>query len=422
VNQSEMQVLGAILQEPQQIAKVQAFVSEADFQTENGRLIFSAVKKLGEKADVFTVAELTGIDVSYLGEISYNCVNSDNSAAYAEVMRSESVKNQLVTLANTIAEGVRDGVEAVSIISNTSAALSDLSRSGSRRTQYIIGEAIKNLINDIDERSEGRGMVYDTGIAELNEKLPFEGGKLYLLGGQSGMGKTTVAQKFIEAQACTGVPVYFSSLEMQATELAKRMIQSAGSVPGKLFKRPDKHIGAYHSNLAVGVTNTKDHNIMIDEDGSVSVQDIILRARSWLNQQKTYQENQRGVLVVDYVQLMNYDRSREVQELGLITKALKSFAKEMNIPVIALVQLNRDYLKRPLDDRRPIVKDIKGSGAMEADSDGVILCHREEYYNEDTPDKGVLELIIGKSRDGETGTIRTIGEMQYFRIKEISGF
>ena len=92
----------------------------------------------------------------------------------------------------------------------------------------------------------------------------------------------------------------------------------------------------------------------------------------------------------------------------------------MNIPVIALVQLNRDYLKRPANERRPIVKDIKGSGGMEADSDGIILCHREEYYDEDTPDKGILELIIGKSRDGETGTVRTIGEMQYFRVKDIA--
>ena len=116
---------------------------------------------------------------------------------------------------------------------------------------------------------------------------------------------------------------------------------------------------------------------------------------------------------------MNYNRSNEVQELAAITKALKSFAKEMNIPVIALVQLNREYLKRPASERRPIVKDIKGSSGMEADSDGIILCHREEYYDEDTPDKGILELIIGKARDGKTGTVRTLGEMEYFRVRDI---
>jgi len=418
-NEAERQVIGALLDSPELISKVQGILSDDDFLTPPAKTVFQAVKKLGSEADVFTISEKTGIDVNQLSEISFDCVSPDNAPAYAKVLKQESNKVKLIQLANDIQEAVNQGSELETIVSDTSARLSDLNRSHGRKTQFILGSAVKNLLDDIDERANGKGMVYDTGIQELNEKMPFEGGKLYLLGGQSGMGKTTVAQKFMEVQAKTKVPVYFSSIEMKSTEVAKRMIQSAGSVSGKLFKRPDKEMSNYHSALAAGVNAVKDHNILIDEDSSVGVQDIILRARAWFNQQDIYQKESRGVLFVDYVQLMNYDRSREVQELALITKALKGFAKEMNIPVVALVQLNRDYLKRPVGERRPIVKDIKGSGGMEADSDGIILCHREEYYDEDTPDKGILELIIGKSRDGETGAIRTLGKMHYFRVEDI---
>lgn len=418
MTESEIQVLGAILSDYKQIEKAQAILSKDDFQTVNGQLIFEAVKKLGSEADVFTVSDMTNIDLDVLSDFSMQCLNPDNCKAYSVALKEESTKNKLILLANSISESVQQGYDAVSIIGSASASLSDLSRSGSDTTRYSIGKAIKNLLNDLDERAEGRGMVYNTGITELNEKLPFEGGKLYLIGGQSGMGKSIVAQKFIETQLADGVPVFFSSLEMQATEIAKRMIQSAGSVPGKLFKRPDKFLGEYSSELATGVNINKDYSLEIDQDGNVGVQDIILRSRAWFNQQDAYLEKNRGVLVVDYIQLMNYDRGNEVRELALITKALKAFSKEMNIPVIGLVQLNREYLKRPKGEHRPIVKDIKGSGGMEADSDGILLVHREEYYDEDTPDKGILELIIGKSRDGETGTIRTHAEMHYFRIKD----
>jgi replicative DNA helicase len=418
-NEAERQVIGALIDSPELITKVQGILNDDDFLSQEARLVFQAIKKLGVEADVFTLAEKTAICITELSDLNVGCANSGNALAYSKLLKKESAKFKLIQLSNDIQEAIRQGSEPIDVISDVSGRLSDLSRSGGRKTQFTLGQATKALVDDMDERAEGRGMVYDTGIAELNDKMPFEGGKLYLIGGQSGMGKTTVAQKFIEVQALTKVPVFFSSIEMKATEVAKRMVQSAGSVPGKVFKRPDKEIANYSSQLSAGINLIKDHNVLIDEDSNVGAQDIILRARAWLNQQQVYQDDERGCLFVDYVQLMNYNRSNEVQELAAITKALKSFAKEMNIPVIALVQLNREYLKRPASERRPIVKDIKGSSGMEADSDGIILCHREEYYDEDTPDKGILELIIGKARDGKTGTVRTLGEMEYFRVRDI---
>tara|TARA_R110000851_G_C13064706_1_gene564319 strand:+ start:707 stop:1999 length:1293 start_codon:yes stop_codon:yes gene_type:complete len=418
-NEAERQVIGALIDSPELITKIQGILSDDDFLGMEARLVFQAIKKMGAEADVFTLAEKTKICITELSELNVGCANAGNAEAYAKLVKKDSSKFKINQLANDMLDAVNQGLEPFEIINSTSARLSDLSRATARKTQFTLGQATKKLISDLDERAEGRGMVYDTGIAELNERMPFEGGKLYLIGGQSGIGKTTVAQKFLEAQAMNNVPSWFSSIEMQATELAKRMVQSAGSAPGKLFKRPDQELGNYYTELAAGVNKIKDYNIMIDEDSNVGVQDIILRARAWLNQQEVYQNEQRGVLFIDYLQLMNYDESRENTELAKITKALKGFAKEMNIPVVALVQLNREYLKRPSSERRPIVKDIKGSSGMEADSDGIILCHREEYYDQDTPEKGILELIVGKARDGEPGTIRTYGEMQFFRVKDM---
>jgi len=418
-NEAERQVIGALIDSPELITKLQGILSDDDFLSMEARLVFQAVKKLGAEADVFTLAEKTKICITELSDLNVGCANASNAQAYAKVLKKESNKFKINQLANDMLEAVNQGLEPFEIINSTSARLSDLSRSGGRKTQFTIGQATKSLLVDLDERAEGRGMVYDTGIDELNEKMPFEGGKLYLVGGQSGMGKTTVAQMFMEAQAKNNVPSWFSSIEMKATELAKRMVQSAGSVPGKLFKRPDQELGNYCQELAAGVDLIKNYNIMIDEDSNVGVQDIILRARAWFNQQEVYQNEQRGVLFIDYIQLMNYDRGSENTELAKITMALKGFAKEMNIPVVALVQLNREYLKRPAAERRPIVKDIKGSSGMEADSDGIILCHREEYYDEDTSEKGILELIVGKARDGKTGTVRTYGQMEFFRVKDI---
>ena len=227
INEAERQVIGALLDSPEMIVKVQGILSDDDFLTAPAKIIFQAVKKLGMEADIFTVSDKTGVDVGKLSEISFDCVSPTNAPAYAKLLKQESNKVKLIQLANDIHTAINQGSELKDIVGDASARLSDLNRSHGRKTQFILGSAVKNLLDDVDERANGKGMVYDSGIAELNEKMPFEGGKLYLLGGQSGMGKTTVAQKFIETQAKTNVPAFFSSIEMKATELAKRMIQSA---------------------------------------------------------------------------------------------------------------------------------------------------------------------------------------------------
>ena len=283
-NEAERQVIGALIDSPELITKVQGILNDDDFLSQEARLVFQAIKKLGVEADVFTLAEKTAICITELSDLNVGCANSGNALAYSKLLKKESAKFKLIQLSNDIQEAIRQGSEPIDVISDVSGRLSDLSRSGGRKTQFTLGQATKALV-------DGRGMVYDTGIAELNDKMPFEGGKLYLIGGQSGMGKTTVAQKFIEVQALTKVPVFFSSIEMKATEVAKRMVQSAGSVPGKVFKRPDKEIANYSSQLSAGINLIKDHNVLIDEDSNVGAQDIILRARAWLNQQQVYQDD-----------------------------------------------------------------------------------------------------------------------------------
>ena len=150
MTESEIQVLGAILSDPMQIEKAQSILSKDDFQTANGQLIFEAVKKLGSEADVFTVSELTKIDLDILSDFSMQCLNPDNCKAYSKALKQESTNIKLINLANSISEAVKQGCEPVSVITDTSARLSELSRLGGRKTQFMLGEAIKHLLNDMD--------------------------------------------------------------------------------------------------------------------------------------------------------------------------------------------------------------------------------------------------------------------------------
>jgi replicative DNA helicase len=156
---------------------------------------------------------------------------------------------------------------------------------------------------------------------------------------------------------------------------------------------------------------------MIDDEQGLTVAQLKVRARNWITSQKSYQETGKGMIAVDYAQLLDYDHRNSSSSLGKITKELRALAKELNIFVILLVQMNNDYKTR--QDKRPIPSDIAGSSEMYKDSDGVIFCYRDIVFNEDTPDKDVMEIIIGKNRDDEQGIVRTLCELQYFRIQDI---
>ncbi|MBL4874817.1 MAG: hypothetical protein JKY41_15915 [Rhodobacteraceae bacterium] len=265
---------------------------------------------------------------------------------------------------------------------------------------------------------EGEGEVYRTGFDELDEYMPFAGGALYLLGGLSGGGKSTLLQSFLETQVFGGVPCYFNSAEMSAESVAKRFLQSAGSIRSNFFNEPSKHMSSQiGESMTAGLIKLKDRNLMIDDEQGLTVEQLKVRARNWITSQSSYIENGKAVLAVDYAQLLSYDHRNSASSLGIITKELRALSKELNIVVILLVQLNNDYKTR--QDKRPIPSDIAGSSEMLKDCDGLIFCYRDVLFNPDTLDKDIIELIIGKNRNGAQGTVRALCELEYFRISDI---
>ena len=422
INNPECQVLGALLLEPSYIFQIQEVLSEDDFSSSNHRKIFKAILTVGEKSDIFTVCdELRGDDedVIYLNDMADCCVTPNSVMAYAKSVIEYSRQRKIRAIGQMIIESQQNKDKSEVILDALGEALNLIGTTDIRNTQTTLNDALKEVVAQVQERTEGINEVYKTGFAELDEYMPFESGGLYFLGGLSGMGKTTLLQSFIETQIFGEIPVYFNSAEMSAAQVAKRFLQSAGSIKSSFFKDPNKTIGDgdVGKRMTAGLIKLKDKNLLIDDEQGLNVNQLKVRARNWLSSQKSYQENGKGMLVVDYIQLLEYDHRASASSLGKISKELRAFGKEMGVPVIILGQLNNDYKTR--QDKRPIPSDIAGSSEIYKDCDGVIFCYRDIVFNPDTLDKDIMEIICGKNRDGAQGTVRTIAEMQYFRVKDI---
>ena len=421
INNPECQVLGSLLCEPSYIFQIQEALSVDDFTGARHKDIFKAIIELGDKADVFTVAEEIGIDgadFAYLGDLADCCVSPSNVMAYAQSVIESERKRKIRLIGQMILESHENNEKSEVTLDKLGEALNLIGTTDIRNTQTTLNDALKEVVEQVGERMEGIGEVYKSGFDELDEAMPMEAGMLYFLGGLSSMGKTTLLQSLIENQIFNGVPVYFNSAEMSAAQVAKRFLQSAGSIKSNFFKDPSKHMSTeIGSSMTAGLLKLKDRNLMIDDEQGLTSAQLKVRARNWISSQSSYQENGKAMLVVDYLQLMQYDHKSMGPSLGAITKDLRALAKEMKIPVIVLGQLNNDYKTR--SDKRPVPSDIAGSSEIYKDSDGVIFCYRDEVFNEDTNDKGIMDIIMGKNRDGNIGTVRASAEMCYYRVKDI---
>jgi len=425
INNPECQVLGALIYDASYVFQIQEALSEDDFSSQKHKVIFKSILSLGEKGDVFTIAEdleaveSYGADIAYLTDLQDACITPKNIMAYAQSVIESSRQRKIRAIGQMIIESQQNKDKSEVILDAVGEALNLIGTTDIRNTQTTLNDALKEVVEQVQERTEGINEVYKTGFAELDEYMPFESGGLYFLGGLSGMGKTTLLQSFIETQIFGEIPVYFNSAEMSAAQVAKRFLQSAGSIKSSFFKDPNKTIGDgdVGKRMTAGLLRLKDKNLLIDDEQGLNVSQLKVRARNWLSSQKTYQKNGKGMLVVDYIQLLEYDHRASASSLGKISKELRAFGKEMGVPVIILGQLNNDYKTR--QDKRPIPSDIAGSSEIYKDCDGVIFCYRDIVFNPDTQDRDIMEIICGKNRDGAQGTVRTIAEMQYFRVRDI---
>lgn len=432
--QAEQSVLGGLLRDNTAWDRVSGIVSAADFYRHDHRLIFMEVVQLintGMPADVITVSERlkqSGKDeycggISYLNAMAQNTPSAANIRRYAEIVRNRGVMRELLVALNDISEDVYKlrGEDIATVLDQAEARILAIAAERKRGSEEAVPlqPLITQVVEQIDELNshEDDGITgAPTGFVDLDELTSgLQPGDLVIVAGRPSMGKTALAVNVSENFAlATKKPVTLYSMEMAATQLARRMLGSVGRVDQQRLRS-----GKLQDSDWVGLTNAiqklNDAPIYIDETPALSPMELRSRAR-----RAARQHGKPGLIVVDYLQLMVSDnkgqnnRDNRATEVGEISRSLKALAKELQCPVIALSQLNRALESRP--NKRPLMSDLRESGAIEQDADVIIFLYRDEVYNEDSPDKGTAEIIIGKQRNGPVGTVRLtwIGEHTKF--------
>lgn len=413
--EAEQSLLGGLMLDHQSWDKIADIVSERDFYRKDHRLIFSAISALAEAAspcDVVTVSEHLGnrgqLDdaggLEYLATLANESPGAANARAYARILRERSMLRALISAGNQIsgAAFTTDGRSAAEIVDEAERLVFEIAesgargRSGFRALKQILPEAVDRI--DVLHQSEGDITGIPSGFTEFDKLTAgLQAGELIVIAGRPSMGKTTLAINIAENAAIgSKVPTAIFSMEMPSQQLAFRMISSLGRV-NQTHLRTGKFPDEDWSRINTAVQLMSDAPIFIDDTAGLSPTEIRARAR------RLQREHGLGLIVVDYLQLMAVPGSKEnrATEISEISRSLKALAKELALPIIALSQLNRGVEQRT--DKRPVMSDLRESGAIEQDADLIVFIYREEVYNQDTPRKGIADISIAKQRNGPIG-------------------
>ncbi len=426
--EAEQSVLGGLMIDNQAWDKVVEIINENDFYRGDHKVIFQAMMNLTAKdqpLDVLTVTEalknIASLDNAggevYLFELARNIPSAANIAAYANIVRERSVLRRLISAANNISEQAyqSQGKDSSEILDHAEQLVFKIAEQTHRGEGPV---SIKPLLHKSMQKIEAlyhsnepiTGVA--TGFSDLDEMTSgLQKSDLVIIAGRPSMGKTVLGVNMAENVVIkTGKPVLIFSLEMPGEQIAMRLLSSLGSIDQHRIRSGKLHDDDW-PRLTSALSMLKEAKLFVDDTPALSPQELRSRARRVAREQ-----GQLGLIVVDYLQLMsipgfNENRTGEISE---ISRSLKALAKELNVPVIALSQLNRSLEQR--HDRRPVMSDLRESGAIEQDADLIVFIYRDEVYNEDSPDKGIAEIIIAKQRNGPIGKVRLTFQGQYVRF------
>lgn len=416
--EAEHAVLGGLILDNQTWDLIAGVLNESDFFQFNNRQLFKLIRELSERSepfDVITISELAmqremGDQefLAYVGEICLNTPSTANIEAYRDIVRERSQLRRLIKIGHdctrlasskeAISEDVREEIERELF------TLSSESASNFTDLRAVMLEVIDEVDFAVQNNISLLGL--DTGLTDLNNLTGGWFTGLNLLAARPSMGKTGLCLRFIQAALDT-LPkeqtVQFYSLEMPSKQIAYRLAALIGKLnmqklrSGKLDDEGWAKLAA-----AVAKINQLRDRLIIDDDSHMNPSKLRSKAR-----RAARQFGKPGLIVVDYLQLMHSSQKRENRNLEVaeISGGLKALSKEMDCPVIALSQLNRSVENRP--NKRPNNSDLRDSGSLEQDADLIMFIYRDEYYNEDSDEKGIAEIILGKNRNGPTGVVRT---------------
>ena len=434
--EAEQSVLGGLLLDNAAWDKIADMVSADDFYRFDHRLIFQHIVKLinaSRPADVITVfdsltsaakAEDAG-GITYLNALAQNTPSAANIRRYAEIVRDRGVLRKLITVSDEITSAAFNpqGKEVKQMLDEAESKIFSIAEEGARGSQGF--QEIQPLLTQVVERIDelyNRDNQNDitgvpTGFVDLDRMTSgLQPGDLIIVAGRPSMGKTAFSVNIGETVAVeSGLPVAIFSMEMGGTQLAMRMLGSVGRLDQHRLKTGRLNADDW-PRLTHAIQKMNDAQIYIDETPALN--SIELRARS---RRLSRTCGKLGLIIVDYLQLMSANSPGEnrATEISEISRNLKGLAKELNCPVIALSQLNRSLEQRP--NKRPVMSDLRESGAIEQDADLILFIYRDEVYNPDSPDKGMAEIIIGKQRNGPIGSVRMTFLGQYTKFENYTG-
>ena len=418
--EAESSVLGGLLLDNNAWDRVGDVLIDSDFYRYEHRLVYAAVGKLineTKPADVITVYEelqrqgkgdeIGGL--AYLNALAQYVPSASNIRRYAEIVRERSILRKLVSASDEIATNAFNpqGKAVKDILDLAEGKIFAIGEEGSRMKQgfQAMDSLVVQLLDRVQEMADNPNDVtgVPTGFIDLDRMTAgLQAGDLVVLAARPSMGKTAFAINIAEHVALNeGLPVAVFSMEMGAAQLAVRIVGSIGRIDqGHL--RTGKLTDEEWPRLTEAIERLRNVSLHIDETPGLTPSELRANARRLARQC-----GKLGLIVVDYLQLMSgssSDGENRATELGEISRGLKALAKELQCPVIALSQLNRSVEQRT--DKRPMMSDLRESGAIEQDADIIMFIYRDDYYNKDSREPGVAEIIIGKQRNGPTGTVK----------------
>ncbi|QYJ74814.1 MULTISPECIES: replicative DNA helicase [Shewanella] len=434
--EAEQSVLGGLMLDAEAWDKVAEAVVREDFYSRSHRLIFSAMQKLveqGQPLDLITVSEQLELNnelddaggFAYLGEIAKNTPSAGNILSYAEIVRERAVVREMIRVAHEIADAGYnpEGRDSSALLDLAETKVFKIAeqRANANEGPEDIKAILEKTVDKIEQlyNNPHNGVTgVSSGFSDLDRMTAgFQSGDLVIVAARPSMGKTTFAMNLCEYAAMNeDKPVLIFSLEMPSEQIMMRMLASLGRVDQTKVRTgqlDDEDWARVSSTMGLMLEQGK---MYIDDSSGLTPTEVRSRAR-----RVAREWGGLSMIMVDYLQLMQVPAlaDNRTLEIAEISRSLKALAKELEIPVIALSQLNRSLEQRA--DKRPVNSDLRESGSIEQDADLIMFIYRDEVYNNDSQDKGTAEIIIGKQRNGPIGRVRLTFQGQFSRFDNYAG-
>ena len=415
-NEAEKYLLGCVLLDSSTLSIVNDILVAEDFYSELNREIYKAMVQLrdaNQSVDIATITAQVGQyklfedagSTAYLMELESRLPSAANVRHYAELIRDESLKRRVIEIADKAKMMSMLPMDDVTgFITRLNKDVFDLTLRDAQRPYYTMKEVLTETVRQLEELHATESLVpgVSTGFIDLDNKIAgFRPGTLTILAARPAMGKTALALNFLTNAAIdNNKPAAFFSLEMTKEELGGRILSSRAQIKGDNIRRGNFSQEEWNK-LLWAFESIHGASIFVDETPGLDITRLAAKAR------RLKEEQRISLIIIDYLQLMHGSvpnpNSRE-QEISEISRTLKGLAKELKIPIVALAQLNRGVESR--EDKRPMLSDLRESGAIEQDADTIMFIYRDDYYNKDSPEKGISEIIVAKQRSGATGTVK----------------